>query len=365
VTEELPERSDDELAKQCTRFVGWHGRRRPADSLAELLAAFPDLEADRYGNGGVVAELESEVTELLGKPAAVFMPSGTMAQQIAMRIHADARHRAAIAFHPTSHLELHELSAYQRLHGLIGYSLGDARRLVTLADLEGVREPLAAVLWELPQREIGGRLPEWDDLVAQVEWARGHGAAIHLDGARLWECTPHYQRTPAEISALFDTVYVSFYKGLGGLAGCCLAGEQDVIDQAREWRARHGGTLFALWPYAASALAGLRRRLPMMPAYVEHAARIAAELRPLPDVEVVPDPPPTPLMHLHLRGSAASLRAAARSIAENEGILTWLSSAPTDSPQWQRVELTVGDATLAFEPKEIRRLVEQLVAPAA
>jgi hypothetical protein len=66
-------------------------------------------------------------------------------------------------------------------------------------------------------------------------------------------------------------------------------------------------------------------------------------------------------MHLHLRGSADSLRAAARRVAERDGILTWLSSAPTDSPGWQRVELTVGDATLGFAPEEIRLLIERLV----
>ena len=116
-----------------------------------------------------MAVLEAEVRELLGKPAAAFMPSGTMAQQIALRIHADRRGRQVVAFHPTCHLELHEDKAYQRLHGLVGRTLGDGRELLTLADIEAVREPLAALLIELPQREIGGRLPAWDDLVAQVE----------------------------------------------------------------------------------------------------------------------------------------------------------------------------------------------------
>ena len=78
----------------------------------------------------------------------------------------------------------------------------------------------------------------------------------------------------AEIAALFDTVYVSFYKGLGGVAGGMLLGEEDVIAEAREWRHRHGGTLFNLWPYAASALAGLRLRLPRMDCL--HAACHAA-----------------------------------------------------------------------------------------
>ena len=82
-----------------------------------------------------------------------------MAQQIALRIHADGRGTRAVAFHPTCHLEIHEDKAYQRLHNLIGVKIGNPRMLLTLDDLRGVQEPLAAVLFELPQREIGGCLP--------------------------------------------------------------------------------------------------------------------------------------------------------------------------------------------------------------
>src|SRR4029453_13217289 len=100
-----------------------------------------ELGEDWYGDGGVVPVLEEEVRELLGREAAVFMPSGPMAQQIALRIHADRTGRHVVAFHPTSHLELHEDKAYQRLHGLVGRTVGNARELMTLADLEGIDEP--------------------------------------------------------------------------------------------------------------------------------------------------------------------------------------------------------------------------------
>ena len=80
------------------------------------------------------------------------------------------------------------------------------------------------------------------------------------------------------ICAGFDSVYVSFYKGLGAIAGACLVGEDDLVERAREWRHRHGGMLFALWPYAASALAGLRARLDRMPAYLAHARAIATSI---------------------------------------------------------------------------------------
>ena len=350
------------LRDGCDRSVSGHGLRTPTETLAELATLGPDeLVADIYGNGGVVTLLEDEVRALLGKPAAVFMPSGTMIQQIALRIHADRRNSRVVAFHPTCHLELHEDKAYQRMHGLIGRTIGDGRSLITLADLQQIHEPLAALLIELPQREIGGQLPAWEDLVAQVGWARDRGAAVHLDGARLWECGEFYGRPLSEIAALFDTVYVSFYKGLGGTSGGMLLGDEDVIAEAREWRHRHGGTLFNLWPYAATALAGLRLRLPRMEITLAHARAIAIALSGIEGVEVVPDPPQTPMMHLHLRTTAAAVNAGIRRMATEKRLWTFGGSAATDTPGFRRVELYVGDATLQLTPDEVAEAIRALM----
>ena len=351
-----------ELRAGCNRALGGHGLRTPADALAEITSLpAEDLDEDWYGVGGVVAVLEEEVRELLGKPAAVFMPSGTMAQQIALRIHADRTGRRVVAFHPTSHLELHEDKAYQRLHRLVGRPVGSARALITLDDLEDIDEPLAAMLFELPQREIGGRLPAWDDLVAQVAHVRSRGAAVHLDGARIWESVPFYGRPLAEIAALFDSVYVSFYKGLGGLSGSVLLGDEDLVAEARAWRHRHGGTLFKLWPYAASGLVGLRLRLPRMAEYAAHARAIAAELSSIDGVDVVPDPPQTPMLHLHLRTTSAIALAGIGRLAKRERIWAFGGTAPTDTPGIRRTELSVGDATLDFSPAEVARIVRFLL----
>lgn len=356
---------DDDLAalrNRCSRALNMHGNRTAAQQLAELPAA---IELDRYGEHGAVAELEVEVADLLGKAAAVFMPSGTMAQQIALRIHADRRSSRVVALHPTSHLELHELRAHERLHALTSRPVGSPRQLMTLDDLQNVAEPLAAVLFELPQREIGGLLPAWDDLVAQTTHVRQRGAATHLDGARLWDAQPFYDRPLAEIAGLFDTVYVSFYKTLGGLAGCCLVGDEDVVAEAREWRHRHGGTLFGLWPYAASALSALRTRLPRIPDYVAHAQAIAKALGELPGVDVIPEPPQTPMMHLLLETTQEHVEATARAFAEQDDLWTWPGSAATDSPRHRMVELAVGDATISWSADEVAGIVGRFVAPGA
>ncbi len=353
------------LREKCDRSLWGHGAQTPAEALDELATLRPDeLAGDIYGNGGTVALLEEEVRTLLGKPAAVFMPSGTMIQQIALRIHADQRNRRVIAFHPTCHMELHEDQAHQRLHGLIGRPVGDPRGLITLADLQDTHEPIAALLIELPQREIGGRLPAWKDLKAQVAWAHAQGAAVHLDGARLWTCGPFYDKPLTEIAGLFDSVYVSFYKDLGGTSGGMLLGEEDVIAQAREWRHRHGGTLPALWPYAAAGLAGLRLRLPRMGDYVAHARAIADALSPIDGVEVTPDPPHTNMMHIYLRSTPDAVIAGIRRLAREEKLWAFGGSVAADTPGYRRLELSVGDATLKFTPQEVAQVVGALL-PAA
>ena len=358
-TEETALAEERELRDQCTVFLTGHG---PV-TAAGLLAGIPaDTVADRYGSGGVVAELEMEAGGLLGKPAAVFLPSGTMAQQSVLRVHADRRQRRTVIFHPMCHLHRHEGEACQRLHGLTGRPAGEPDRLMTLGDLTAIAEPAAALLVELPQRDLGGQQPDWEDLQAQVAWAQERGAAAHLDGARLWESAAGYGRPLAEIAALFDTVYVSYYKGIGALPGCCVAGPADIIAEVREWRHRMGGTLVGLWPNAASALSCLRRRLPLMPEYLSHARAIAAALGDAAGVRVVPDPPQVPMMHLLLEATQDSFAAAARRLAVEQRTWVWPKAMATMDPGVQRVELSVGDATRKLEPDQVRDIVTALLS---
>ena len=358
VTGELSLAEQAALRDQCSVFLAGHG---PV-TAASLLAGIPaDTVTDRYGGGGVVAELEAEIAGLLGKPAAVFLPSGTMAQQSVLRVHADRRQRRTVIFHPMCHLRRHEGEAYQRLHGLTGCPAGDPDRLMTIDDLTAVAEPTAALLIELPQRDLGGQQPDWEDLQAQVEWATGRGAAVHLDGARLWESAAGYGRPLAEIATLFDTVYVSFYNGIGALPGCCVPGPADIVAEVREWRQRMGGTLFGLWPNAASALSCLRRRLPLMPGYLGHARAIAAALGAAAGVRVVPDPPQVPMMHLLLDTTQDSFAAAARQLAVQQRIWAWPTAMTTIDPGVQLVELSVGDATCQLEPGQVRDIITALL----
>ena len=325
---------------------------------------------DRYGDGGVVADLEAAVAEMLGQPAAVFLPSGTMAQQSALRVHADRRGRRTVALPPRCHLDRHEGRALRAAAGARRAARSaTATGCSSSSDLTAVAEPPAALLIELPQRDLGGQLPAWDDLQAQTAWARERGAAAHLDGARLWEAAAGYDRPPAEIAALFDTIYVSAStRASARCPAAALAGPEDVVAEVREWRGRMGGTLFGLWPGAASALDLPAAPAAAMPAYLERARAIADAVRDLPGVTVVPDPPQTPMIHLLLRTSAESFAAAARTLAADSGLWTWEKPMTTGDPAVQRVEFSVGDATMALpvddDPRR-DRVPEQLAARTA
>src|SRR6202011_2457213 len=126
----------------CNRFLNGHGVPKAADLLASIP---PEVETDRYGSGGVVQELEAEVASTLGKPAALFLPSGTMAQQATLRVHADRRGRRDVVFHPMCHLDWHEGRGYQRLHGLVGIPAGEPTIPMTRSTLDGMQEPPAAL----------------------------------------------------------------------------------------------------------------------------------------------------------------------------------------------------------------------------
>lgn len=340
--------------------------RDPASRLQALLARAPDgLDVDRYGGGELAERLERRVAGLLGKEAAVWMPTGTMAQQIALRIHAERMGRDVVAFHPQCHLEAHEEGAYRVLHGLRASLLGDRARLIETRDVAELREPISVLLLELPQRDLGGQLPSWEDLVATCEAARVGGAALHLDGARLWQCGPFYARPLAEIAALFDTVYVSFYKDLGAPAGCALAGPEDVIQEARVWQIRHGGRLFSSFPYLVAAELGLDERLPRMPELVERARLAGEALAAIDDVTIVPDPPQAAMLHVIVRRPLARLNDALYELTRESR--TWLSSqfGSTGDPGSQRCELSVAPANLDVPIDELLELWSELLRRAA
>ena len=354
------EASRERIQRSCTRFFG-HAPRPVREQLLEIAGgAGEDEFPDRYGCGDLLESFEREIAQLLGKEDAVFMPSGTMAQQIALRIHCEQRNLRTVALHPQSHLLVSENDAISRLHGLQPIPVGNRNRLYSLEDLSAVPEHIGALLLELPERNIGGALRPWNEVAEIAQWARQSGIALHLDGARVWESQPHYGISLSEIAAVFDTVYVSFYKILGAVAGAALAGPKDVIAQARAWQWRHGGRLVQQYPMIVSARLGLQRFLPRVPQYCSRARTVAQILSECPDVTVTPNPPPTNMMHVYVRGEVERLREAALRLSEETRV--WMPAGwnATAIPDWAMFELSCGEGSLTITDDEIRRLFGRL-----
>ncbi len=352
--------SREEVQRACTRFFG-HPPKRVREQLLDVAeGAEPDDHPDRYGGGDLLQSFESEIAQLLGKESAVFMVSGTMAQQIALRVHCDRRGMKTVALHPQSHLLVSENDAVQRLHGLHAIQVGDRNRLYTLDDLAKVPEPIGAVLVELPERNIGGALRPWSEVEAIAAWAREHNIALHLDGARLWESQPFYNLPLAVLAAPFDTAYVSFYKILGAIAGAALAGPKDIIDEARGWQWRHGGRLVQQFPFVVSARQGLQRYLPRIPQYCNRAQAIAAILSEFDNVFVTPNPPPTNMMHVYVCGNRERLQETALQISHETGV--WMPAGwnGTAIPEWSMFELSCGEGSLSITDSEVRELFGRL-----
>jgi threonine aldolase len=199
-----------------------------------------------------------------------------------------------------------------------------------------------------------------------VAAARDRDAVVHFDGARLWETTAHFGRTLPEIADLADSVYVSFYKTLGGISGAALAGPAELIAQAKAWRHRYGGQLFQQWPAALAALQGLETELPRLPEYLTHAQLVAATLADafadVPGARVFPEPPHTHQFQLWLPWSAEVLQEASVRLAEESG--EWLFGwfAEPGLPGISYTEVTMSAPALEWTAKDIHAAVERFRA---
>jgi threonine aldolase len=289
------------------------------------------------------------------------MPSGKMATLIALKIWADRAHNLDFGMHRTAHLELHEKLAYKKLHGLRSHFLGDADETILAQDMKRLDVPLASIVIELPMREIGGKLPPWEDLVKQREITAGRSTRMHLDGARLWETLAFYpEQSYADIAALFDSVYVSFYKGIGAIAGAMLLGDKAFITEARDWQIRHGGQIHQQYPTVASAAMRFDARLARMPAYYRRALAFAEAITTLPGVTVMPRVPQVNMMHVRFSVPEKKWEAARDHIAASDRI--WLGAArANEDATITEVEIYVGEGLLDLSDAEVVAAYEKLL----
>ncbi|GGY10544.1 threonine aldolase family protein [Streptomyces hiroshimensis] len=329
--------------------------------LAAEAAGLPGLDTrvDIYGDG-IVAELERRVAELLGTEAAAFFPTGTMAQQVALRCWAGRTGNSTVALHPLAHPEQWERDAFSLVSGLRVVHPTRDPRPPTAEEVRGLEEPFGALSLELPLRDAGFLLPTWEELQETVEAAREREAVVHFDGARLWECPSHFGVGLPEIAALADSVYVSFYKSLGGISGAALAGPETLVEEARAWRHRYGGNVFQQWPAALAALSGLERELPRLPSYVAHAKVVARALEDafrsagVPWFRLNPPVPHTHQFQVWLPYPAEALDEASVSYAEETGTTVFGVWTPSPVPGVSFTEVTVDASALGWTAADVR-----------
>ncbi len=341
---------------------GLHGH--PVVSMRDSLQAYMTLDqsapGDAYGSGAIINDFEQEIALELGKQLANFFPSGTMAQQVALRIACDNRDIATVAYHPLCHLQIHEQQGLKHLHRIDSVLLGEPNRLFSLQDLQNV-EAVAAVLFELPQREIGGQLPTWDELQKMCDWCRQRGIHSHLDGARLFEILPYYKKTAAQVCALFDSVYISFYKGFGGVSGAILAGDRGFMDSAKLWKRRQGGDIFQLYPYIVSAQYNYRLRRDKMPVYWKNALSLAEQFNQIPGISTVPKKPVSNMFHVYFTVDSQLLEASLIEVLEKYD-LALLPASRCDRDNRKYFEFWVGDQFSAVDPEIVAQAMCFLAA---
>ncbi|MGW1801027.1 threonine aldolase family protein [Streptomyces sp. NPDC001984] len=371
-----PERMRERRAaahRQARRVLSRSGFRNTIrERLALLQEAGPqvydlDEPADMYGDR-IVAALEERVAMLLGTEAAAFFPTGTMAQQVALRCWAARTGNPTVALHPLAHPEVHERNALSQVSGLRPVRVTSEPRLPTADEVRDLTEPFGTLMLELPLRDAGFVLPTWKELCETVAAARERDAVVHLDGARLWESTVHFDRRLDAIADLADSVYVSFYKSLDGFGGAALAGPRTLVEDAKTWRHRYGGMMFQQFPTVLSALVGLERELPRLPGYVRHARVVAAALREgfaeagVPWARVHPEEPHTHQFQVWLPYDADVLAETAVRQAEETSVLLFAAGWQSTGPGISLTEVTVVEAGLEWTADDVKEAVAEFVA---
>ena len=229
-------------------------------ALLNRLCQNKDVEDDSYLLGGEVEAFEQHWAKLLGKETAVFMPSGTLANQLALRALAGTKRRVIVP--ELSHIYNDTGDACQTLSGLTLMPLAPGRATFTKADVEAVLTRTAggrvatevgAIVIETPIRRLAGEMVDWDETRRIAAVARDKRIAMHLDGARLFIASAYTGISPAEYSAEFDTVYVSLWKYFNCGIGAILAGPKRVLDGMFHVRRMFGGNLAVGWNAALVA----------------------------------------------------------------------------------------------------------------
>lgn len=281
------------------------------------------LEEEQYCRGEAITRLENKIAKLFGREASLWCPTGTLAQGIAIRIHGERTGRKKLQMHPSCHILIHENRGFERAHGFSEIVSGKWRETLRA---EHIDPSAACMVVEMGQRHSGGLLPSWEELQALKQRANALNVPLHMDGARIWSTRQHYDnRSLAEISDGFSSVYVSFYKDIGAIGGAALIGDADFIQEAKAWRERLGGLVSEHWPQVCDTLRLMDKKLLQVESNVLLAKKYAQHIAESTDFQVFPKVPQTNLFHVLLPYPSERAKQAHLLAAQESGI--WLTNA--------------------------------------
>ncbi|HTP47981.1 MAG TPA: GntG family PLP-dependent aldolase [Casimicrobiaceae bacterium] len=253
---------------------------RPTAAMRAAIAEAP-VGDDQYGEDPTSNALQERVATLLGKQAALWLPSGTMANQVALRVL--ARPGDDVIVSRESHAVWHETGAGAANAGVQFTEVG-AKGTFTAPEFVAACKPRGHVIYppttlveiENTHNRAGGVVFPQDEVLRICAAARERSVATFLDGARLWNAAVASKRTPAELAAPFDLVAVALSKGLGAPGGSLLAGTRELIERSVRYRRMFGGAMRQVGIFAAAGLHALERHMERL--VEDHAnARLIAE----------------------------------------------------------------------------------------
>ncbi len=292
---------------------------RPTPAMREAMAS-AEVGDDVYGDDPTVNALERRTAELLGKEDAVFVPTGSMSNQIALRSHTEPGDLVLIE--ARAHVVLNEGGAGAALSGVTMRTITGERGLFGPDDVSDridrlhpfnpttLGSPPTLLCVENSHNAGGGSVWPLDRLGAVCAAGREHGLALHLDGARLWHACAASGVEPIAYAASFDTVSVCFSKGLGAPMGSALAGPAGVIRRARRFKQQFGGGMRQAGIVAAGALHALDHHRGDLACDVEHARRLAAGLARLDGVRLDAATVESNIVRFEVAGDAGAFATA-------------------------------------------------------
>ncbi|RYG42647.1 MAG: aminotransferase class I/II-fold pyridoxal phosphate-dependent enzyme [Chitinophagaceae bacterium] len=284
----------------AVRFYGDGEMFTPSDYIGHLqkIMAQKEIARDFYGQGGAVAELEKKFQEITGKEKAVFMPSGTMSNQLALAVLSGQNTKVFVQ--ETSHVYRDEADAAQSVHQkrLMPLAKGETyftqeqlqQAIEALADNEVFASGVGAVSVENPVRRADGRIVPIEEIKKISAYCKSNNIPLHLDGARIHIASAWSGISVKEYASYFDTVYISLYKYLGAESGAILCGEKKVMDKMTHLVKVHGGSMFGNWSNAAMALYRLEGTEARLKQAIQQSAGLFDSINRIAGLKVSPLP---------------------------------------------------------------------------